>query len=256
MGKRTLEITTVNQCTVMCKFCPQQLYIDRFRQIAPSVYQLSEENFKLALSHTPKGVQIDFSGYSEPFLNPNAHKMILYAYQNGYDVVLYTTLVGLTLDKLQQLKEVKFKTIVLHTLDNLHNANIPITQNYKDVLVEFMQNFRVDGFSTMNENFVSNDRAGLAYGAKPIHHYGPIFCEKLSSPQFVMLPNGDVQLCCMDWGLRHKLGNLFVQTYEEIVKSEPYKKIKKNKFALDGDTLCRSCKWALPPTQAGCKRNS
>ena len=33
----------------------------------------------------------------------------------------------------------------------------------------------------------------------------------------VMLPNGDVSLCCMDYGLEYILGNLFEQTYEEIV---------------------------------------
>jgi hypothetical protein len=34
--------------------------------------------------------------------------------------------------------------------------------------------------------------------------------------QNVLLPNGDVVLCCMDYGLRHVLGNLLRQEYHEL----------------------------------------
>ena len=33
----------------------------------------------------------------------------------------------------------------------------------------------------------------------------------------VLLPNGDVSLCCMDYGLDNILGNLDSQTWEEII---------------------------------------
>ncbi len=241
---RTLEITTVDRCPMMCKWCPQENYINSFREVANGKTRLDLEDFKLALNHTPKDVEIVFSGYTEPFLNPKTSEMILYAYKAGYSVILDTTLDGLTPQKLEMLKEVKFKSITLHTLDNLNNTHIPITEIYKEVLVKFMSNFRIDRFSTMNENFTSNERAGLSYGAKNKHIYGFLFCTKLSIPQFVMLPNGNVQLCCMDFGLKHKVGNLFEQTYDEIENGPEYKKIKRNKWAFTGDTLCRSCKWA------------
>jgi hypothetical protein len=31
------------------------------------------------------------------------------------------------------------------------------------------------------------------------------------------MPNGDVVLCCMDYDQEHILGNLFTQTYDEII---------------------------------------
>ena len=37
----------------------------------------------------------------------------------------------------------------------------------------------------------------------------------------VLLPNGDVVLCCMDYDLKHIIGNLLTQTYEEIMQGKP-----------------------------------
>ena len=33
----------------------------------------------------------------------------------------------------------------------------------------------------------------------------------------VLLPNGDVSLCCMDYGLDHVIGNLNTQSYEQVI---------------------------------------
>jgi hypothetical protein len=36
----------------------------------------------------------------------------------------------------------------------------------------------------------------------------------------VLLPNGDVTLCCMDYSLKHLLGNLYERSYEEIIPED------------------------------------
>ena len=33
----------------------------------------------------------------------------------------------------------------------------------------------------------------------------------------ITLPNGDVSLCCMDYGLEHIIGNLLEQDYEDVI---------------------------------------
>ena len=57
-----------------------------------------------------------------------------------------------------------------------------------------------------------------------------------------MLPDGRVLLCCMDYGMKHVLGNLTEQSYEEIMNG---KEIDKIKAAINGDEsidiLCRGC---------------
>jgi hypothetical protein len=59
--------------------------------------------------------------------------------------------------------------------------------------------------------------------------------------QSVLLPNGDVVLCCMDYGLKHVLGNLITSSYEDLFLSEEFQKIKSGKKDDSIDILCRYC---------------
>ena len=57
----------------------------------------------------------------------------------------------------------------------------------------------------------------------------------------VLLPDGTLLLCCMDYGMKHILGNLLEQDYDALHESEEAKKII-NGFKDDTiDTLCRNC---------------
>ena len=59
----------------------------------------------------------------------------------------------------------------------------------------------------------------------------------------VLLPNGDVVLCCMDYDLKHVIGNLLTQTYEEIMQGKPLQDL----IALNESpefskcSICKSC---------------
>jgi hypothetical protein len=168
--------------------------------------------------------------------------MIEYAYSGGFKIVLYSTLVGLNTKDVDRLRRCN-PEIVLHLPDNLGNAKIPITEMYKNTLVAVLKQMRVTKFSVMNENFVSNQRAGLCKNSIKIHRHGLFWCHKLRYPQFVMLPNCDVVLCSMDFGLKHKLGNLLNQSYAEITNSPYFEEIRNNRFDWDGNFLCRECLW-------------
>jgi radical SAM protein with 4Fe4S-binding SPASM domain len=64
----------------------------------------------------------------------------------------------------------------------------------------------------------------------------------------VLLPNGDVVLCCMDYNLKHVIGNLLTQTYAEIFAGEPLAEIIKwNEAArFDKCSICKSCENVTP----------
>jgi sulfatase maturation enzyme AslB (radical SAM superfamily) len=233
-----LEITTVSNCVINCEYCPQKAFQRSYR----GCNVLAFEDFKRALSTVPKTVEIHFSGFSEPFLNPNCLEMIEYARLEGYKIVVNSTLVGLKTEDVGRLERCKPK-LTIHLPDNLGNAKIPITETYKNTLVEVLIKMKVSDFAIMNENFVSNQRAGLCKNSEKIHRTGWYWCIKLVAPQFVMLPNCDVVLCCMDFGLKHKLGNLLEQSYSEIVDSSAFSAIRNNRFHWDGDSLCRNCMW-------------
>jgi radical SAM protein with 4Fe4S-binding SPASM domain len=59
----------------------------------------------------------------------------------------------------------------------------------------------------------------------------------------VLLPNGDVVLCCMDYNLKHVIGNLLTQSYAEIFAGEKLAEIVKMNEAVGFDkcSICKSC---------------
>jgi MoaA/NifB/PqqE/SkfB family radical SAM enzyme len=236
-----LEITTVGKCIMNCRFCPQQLFQERYQ----GSQRLSLENFKKILLKVPKTVSIHFSGFAEPFLNPECIDMIEHAHSKGFKIVLFTTLVGLKSEDVKRLKSCN-PFLVLHLPDNLGNSNIVITEEYKDTLITVLKMMRIDGFSIMNDNMVPDPRAGLIRSTLERHVYGSFYCRHLVFPHFVMLPNCEVVLCFMDFGLEHRLGNLLEQSYMEIARSPNYKDICARRFKKDDSAICRKCSYAVP----------
>jgi len=61
----------------------------------------------------------------------------------------------------------------------------------------------------------------------------------------VVLPDGTVLLCCMDYGMTHVIGNLVEQTHEEIMENIALERVR---AGLNGDEeieiLCRKCSYA------------
>jgi hypothetical protein len=159
---------------------------------------------------------------------------------------MFTTLVGLKLEDVKRFKNVKFKFFVLHLPDNLNSTKIPINDQYKNVLVETLQTTRVDQVSIHNENLVSCERAGLSRDAPKRNLHGWFYCCKLEYPQFVLLPNCDVVLCGMDFALENILGNLLVDSYEDILASPKLQTILKDRHKFSSHTICRRCTGAEP----------
>jgi len=240
---RVLEITTVSSCSNDCHFCPQ----DAYRKAYKGKPRLSLEDFNAVLAKLPKDIHIIFSGYSEPFLNSDYTSMVESAVSKGFKVKVYSTLVGMHAEDVHRLAKCKLIGFTLHLPDNRGNTKIPAsTQEYKDVLSLALQNIAISETVTMGDDFVDNERAGLGPTAHGRHLRGMFNCYKLENPQFVLLPNCDVALCCNDFGLRHVLGNLLKQSYEEITASPEFRKVKAGRYRMNGDTLCRSCTFAVP----------
>jgi len=57
----------------------------------------------------------------------------------------------------------------------------------------------------------------------------------------VLLPNGDVVLCCMDYGLKHILGNLILSDYPSLFTGEEFYKLQRGLNDDSLDILCRYC---------------
>ena len=184
---------------------------------------MSLETFKTCVDKVPSNAEIAFSGFAEPFLNPRCMDMIEYAYENNHPVSLYTTLVGASLEDVKRLGRINFYDFVLHMPDK--DMNIEVNDEYlgKIRAVVALNIFAINKkaavcFSGMdkrikaiigtsmklNETARPNTRAGYIK-KNNILKTGLITCKRCGSAlkQSVILPNGNVVLCCMDFGQKH-----------------------------------------------------
>lgn len=264
-----LEITAKIGCKIQCKYCPQNvLYSSYFEGNPYRCKEMSMDDYKKCLCHMPKETVITFAGFVEPFLHPYGVEMIKYAYEEGHPVELYTTFVGLTKNQFDMIKHIPFREVVLHTPDKKQYATIPVTEEYSKILDEALDLKKANGNpfidsancqSEPSEEFLRIargrigvesaliDRAGTL-GDNDLKHsnykYGSLVCNRsCKQNHWVLLPDGTVVLCCMDFGLKHQLGNLIDSDYQEIINGNAYRTLRlqmSNPFK-GVDILCRKC---------------
>jgi radical SAM protein with 4Fe4S-binding SPASM domain len=255
----TLEITTVFPCGVGCKICPQ----GACKAAYTGNTRLSFDDFCRVLERIPKHVRLDFSGFSEPFLNRESSLMMRHAFQSGYQVALYTTLVGFDQGHLDILKEVHFYACTIHVPDD-SNFRVPDENKWLETFRLFTGDIPYDNaiyhlgkLSPLIKREVARicrppilTRANSVDSTvvKPLpRHKGAIRCS-ISGNRFhqnLLMPNGDVYLCCMDWTLQHKLGNLFEQSYQELHQSAEYQRVCRSMDDPALESICRYCERSI-----------
>lgn len=268
----TLEFTTSipeKGCVVDCAFCPQRTLEKSYM----GQRMMTLDNFKSVVDKLPKEIRVTFAGFTEPWLNKNCTDMLLYADEKGHPISVFTTGIGMKVEDVYRLKDVPYAGnpnggFVLHLPDQERIAKHPITSNYIKVLEAFREVCgEIQNFYTMSMGPVLDDvkhifpqasvpefwsRAGNLMGEamlkpelynlkdqfKSIYHgESPKTCGCLEDLYHnIVLPNGDVSLCCMDYGLKHILGNIYEQSYEEV--------IPKTKTCFN---LCRFCENGVNP---------
>lgn len=281
-----LEITTVIGCPLMCAFCPQKELKGAYSKnegTKKNLKYLTYENFETVLGKLPKYVAIGFSGMAEPWANPQCTDMLRLALEKGFDVRIFTTLYGIGEDDAKIVIELltkhkqQIKTLSIHLPDS--NGNMigwKPTQEWLGVFAKFIE-FRnakiLSSFNMMTMDnsgsvhpaldvfnikilpgWTGNTRAGSldesqVRGQKliKVRHEGPVSCS--FTPFYdrgVLLPNGDVALCCMDYDLKHIVGNLLEMDYYELFKSEEMNKLRDANMTpgLQKCSICKSCERA------------
>ena len=202
----------------------------------------------------PQDVRIDFSGMCEPFANKRCADMILYAAEKGHPLALYTTLQGATEEDYQKLKDLNYEVVTIHLPDADGRSIFKITDEYLDLLSKWRCNnyschgrldSRILPFINRGIGLITfmHDRAGNVE-CRPhsaIAHDRAMLC--ITSGMYlnhnVLLPDGTVLMCCMDYGMTEVFGNLYEQTYEEVVNSEEAKRMRDK--LIEGDSICRRC---------------
>ena len=265
-----MEITTKIGCAVNCKYCPQGVLLKNYFKSGKEEKYMSFNTFKKCIDKMPINVLIEFAGFTEPFFNKECTEMILYAANRGHKVNLFTTLRGMNKQIFEKIKDVQFEEFVLHVPDNENNANIPITEEYLELLDLIVSAKKPNGEdyidyacaqgtipSIIKEHLGENirifisllDRAGnmddeILFRKRDVS--GCLQCETSSTINHnVLLPDGRVTLCAQDYGLKHILGNLLEASYEEVVYGKEAKQVMKcMRDKNDKSILCRNCSLA------------
>ncbi len=252
----TLEITTIipeKGCVVDCVFCPQRT----LEEVYKGTRILTLDAFKTIVDKVPTDVRITFAGFTEPWMNKYCTDMVVYAHEQGHPISVFTTGVGVSVEDMEAIVDIPFAGnpnggFVLHLPDAEMLARHPITPSYLKTLEWIRDNqHRIKNFSVMSmgkelhpsirhifdwaPSYDMWSRAGNLIResvAKPqlitlrdrwnaITHTGPKTCGCVEGLYHnVLLPNGDVSLCCMDYGLEHIIGNLNTQTYEDVIPED------------------------------------
>ena len=232
-----IEITTKIGCVNMCSYCPQTTFLKAYED---SKKIMTLDDFKLYLTKVNKfETKIHFSGFSESMMNDESVDMMIHAYQNGFGVILYTTLVGVTEDKVLKLKEsgMIFEQTRMHEFDGFgfnrekfNKSEELFSKNVKSLDHKIV---RVDNpMSRGGNNFEIPRRLGK------------IRCYENRYFNNVLMPNGDVYMCCSDWALEHKIGNLNDHHYSSKEMNEERVKNIKLCDEYDSNIICRQCEWA------------
>ena len=267
-----MELTTMIGCPLMCTFCPQ----DNLRtQYGTATKYMSQTDLTAMLVKLPKDTRIDFSGMSEPWANPECTSMLEEVLYMGYTVAIYTTLYGMTdperVKKVLEDHPNQVEVVMLHLPDA--NGNMKGWKNSE----EWMKALQV--MSTLNipcgVGAMTMDRSGVVHpDLQPIvgrlsgwvghtradsldveqikgqvisitpHNDFSLTCR--STPFYdrnVLLPDGSVVLCCMDYDLKHVIGNLLTQSYEEVMQGKPLLDLIAVNEAPEFNkcSICKSC---------------
>lgn len=278
----TMEFTLMVGCPLKCGFCPQ----DRLRATyGKDTKYLSLDAFQTILARIPDHVRIDFSGMAEPWANPDATAMLRHALERGYTVAIYTTLYGMTPDDrdaviaLLRHHAAQVEVLCLHLPDRNGNmrgwrysaeydanlrAFLALAEARALPQVEIMT---MDGTGrphrdldhldiklgawmghTRAGNVAASDVNGQRIATTPRHETAVTCAFTPFYDQNVCLPNGDVVLCCMDYGLKHRIGNLLHQDYYDIFGTDTMAALRRENMTprFASASLCKSCDRAQP----------
>jgi len=230
-----LEITTKIGCKNLCDYCPQ----DKIVKAYSGKRLMSFEDFVAIMKNVPKNVRIDFSGFSEAFLNSESSRMMRHAIEEGYRVNLYTTFVGFNENDIKALNGLKFSEVVSHKFDskNFNQEEFDKqTKLFEDNIQKVDRTAIVDGDGV---NTMKVSRGGSVFF---VHRKIGAFHCYLCGKEFhnnVVLPNGDAYICCMDYGLEHKIGNLFETNFNELNRQSLVDLSNQE----NSDIVCRKCEW-------------
>jgi hypothetical protein len=271
----SIELTTVVGCARKCTYCPQDLILGRYKQIrGDGAQKLKPADLEKMLANMPSEMMVFWTGFAEPLQNDHFPDLFDLISGAGYASQISTTLFASNRQSIQVLCDrKKWDRVTLHLPDNSGQMLAEITPRYlgdlrevvhcmdpakdlihvfgelnNDIRRVFEEPGMRDVVSKIKTMLIDLDSPLKTTRANNIHSDQPppepkaedgfLFCKEKRFNQPVLLPNGDLSMCCMDYGLTNIVGNLLHESYDSIVKrSSIY-------MSHNLPPLCFNCEWS------------
>jgi len=257
-----IEVTLGIGCSINCLYCPQETFVQAYRKRGGRL-SMDLDSFCRYLERLPPYVGITFGGMSEPWHNPDCTKMIQEAHRKGRHITVFTTLSGMQPGDVEALERLPFDFFQIHLASSEAAERLRIDEAYLDVLGRISKSRIRPSFTSLGKSIHPRIKPLVK---QKIHFYpvlsraGNVCSQQVSTPGHktgglrckfglcfnILLPNADVLLCCMDYGLRHVLGNLDGQSYESLFRGSEFRRVQEGLRRDSSDIICRRCEFSFP----------
>lgn len=248
-----LEVTLTSACPMMCSYCPQKNYIKGYQRIGSPKKMMGLQDYIKILDNVNYAVNdIHFTGFSEPLLNAQWHDIVLHTIEKGYKVKINTTLYKATSQDIENLANFGVP-VRIHLTDSDKRVDPKI---YKEFLLKYKGEINFDFFSEKGKAIIPHEVDATFHAIQSrgnnldIEHRvipGAVSCASNRQYSNVILPNGDVSVCCSDFGLEHILGNLMTSSLQDIHNSAKMQDFNTSmNRCYNKNFICKHCHYARP----------
>ena len=281
-----LNVTTTSGCRGRCVYCPQDRYWDAMAE-RPRYLTADEFTALVPMLADTHFETMSFGGFSEPFDNPEIVDLLTLTYELDFvdEILVYSNGEAMTPATMQALAHVHFGTVdischgfdpetyrrtrsfvdpvavrenVLFLLENHSNiANLTISvsgpfgsQDSLDELAALCDGAGATLFRRDLHSRAGLLRIGRANGGPKS---GPFRCAKFDFEKPVLVPGGDLSLCCQDFALRYVIGNLHDAPFAKLMSESA---LRRHVLAVaagrseDPDLACYQCVFCIPTAAA------
>lgn len=241
---RSLELSLLKTCPVNCDYCPQETLknaVRRTNSVEGCLDPLDARSCVRNASIDPGGivpVDVYFAGFTEPLLSPHFVSIFRSCEVEAEvrSIVVYSTGRGIDPAKIDIMRRSKKLALV--------DWHLPATCGEDATSWHFMQHMpaiREIGVERQRASVIVDRKAKvdleplrsqLPFELRRVHKIsragnvphvasriaaGAVTCCKVhETPRPIVLPGGDVSICCNDFGLELIIGNLKSQTWDEL----------------------------------------
>ncbi len=255
----SLIIEPTNVCNLNCCICPTNNEMTREKGF------LSFELFKKIIDGSKSLEHLCFHNWGEPLLNRDLFKMIKYAHNRGIRYTVFNTngtllddnnvnqilysplsILRISVDgnpyTYQQIRGIGFETIEKNILNLIKKRNKTAGSLEIGIVmvVDEQTEKQIDSFYDKWSNKVDHIR----FQPKLIHSKRKCFCPELFGNgygQMVVLWDGRVVPCCVDYEGKLPIGNVQYESVDSIWYGMAVKLLRKRHLRGDFPDICRNC---------------